>query len=623
MDSSYISLPHEHEHDGNTATVTASLPSLSPVRFKRPTENQAASQAPVIPLQRGIGVWVPLAIVGGTSLAAVVAILHHLFDAHFDRRETSGTWTQTSTGRVEIFFATAYRVLFSFSAGISLCQLTWYSLRRQPAALADLDVLFGAPSLMNLRRLNLVLQTPTIMAMTVAILAAPIITILAPSLKTHQASTAIRTLTVPTLNTTTDAVQNDIILSGTSTYGSVTDLWNKTALAALISKSPVGWTIPDGCAPECSYSFTYAAPALRCTDLQPDQIADGVEPMYRFVNRTFQDPPAAYLLAYDALSVGAGYQSSPLNFTIQNDFLFDGTYQYTWTLAYVPYSAANVDSALINATGAACVFYNATHIANTHYFNGTQESSVTVWEFHEPLNTAYRQEDGDGGTSLFVNSTQPGVVFSPGVGGQVHLLAIADAISAHLQGSLIIDGHFDTLTSTTLVMETNLFEPYNVETVGAIRAANVGINTTAVVTDISQALQDFVANVTLGFVNLAMGTVTVDASVNSQDLVYIYDRKTLIATYSSTFAVLVLMSAIGMFCLFKNGESSSNSFSRLLLASRNPELDVVVDAMVENHGLEADGMRLLYGADLHPERGNPVFGLARRRLSGDAEKEAE
>ncbi|KAF7366800.1 hypothetical protein MSAN_00938300 [Mycena sanguinolenta] len=119
-----------------------------------------------------------------------------------------------------------------------------------------------------------------------------------------------------------------------------------------------------------------------------------------------------------------------------------------------------------------------------------------------------------------------------------------------------------------------------------------------------------------------MGIVTVNVSVNSQDLVYFYDRKTLIATYSSTFAVLVLMTVIGMFC-FKNGKPSSNSFSRFLLASRNPELDVIADAVVKNRGFEADEMHQVYGADLHLERGNPVFGLAGRRLSGDPEKKAE
>ncbi|KAJ7241687.1 hypothetical protein B0H12DRAFT_1236931 [Mycena haematopus] len=612
MDSSYVSLRSEQEQDENTTSIL-----LSPLRYKPPPAPCAASLS--VPVRRGIGVWVPLAIVGGTLLAAVVAILHHVFDAHLNGRVTSGTWNQTSSGRVEIFLATAYKVLFCFSAGVSLCQLTWYSLRRQPVTLADLDVLVSGASLMTLPRLNLILQTPTVIAMTIAILASPIITILAPSLNTRQASIAFRTLTVPTLNTTTDAVQNDVYLSVVDTYGSVTDAWDKTALAALLSGTPVGWAIPDGCSPECSYNFTYTAPALQCTDLQPDQIDDGVNPGYRFANRTFQDPPAAYLLAYDAISVGGGYKSSPLNFTVQNEAT-NVTDQFTCTLAYLPYlAAANSGAQIINASGAACVFYNATHTAYAHYFNGTQESSVTVTAFHEPLNTTYRQVDrGFGGTSLFANSTQPGSVFSPGVGGQVHLLAIADAISTHLEGSLTID-HFGTLASTTLMMETSLFEPYDAETLNELGSANPGINTTAVVKDISQALQDLVANVTLGFVNLATGNITVSASVNSQDLVYVYDHKTLILTYSTTFLLLLVMSATGMFCLVNNGEPSSNAFSRLLVASRNPELDVVVEAMVvaRGPGLDADvdRVRLVFGEDLHPNWGNPLFGIARRRRS--------
>lgn len=64
-----------------------------------------------------------------------------------------------------------------------------------------------------LPRPSLILKTPGLMAMSLAMLGSPVITIFAPSLKTQQASTVIRSLTVPTLNTTTDAVQNDVYLA--------------------------------------------------------------------------------------------------------------------------------------------------------------------------------------------------------------------------------------------------------------------------------------------------------------------------------------------------------------------------------------------------------------------------
>ncbi|KAK7042537.1 hypothetical protein R3P38DRAFT_319754 [Favolaschia claudopus] len=607
MDSNYQSLIYQTPLEG----VENNDPQLSPNRTRKSPMSRSVSQTDTLQpaRKRGIGILDPVIIVGGTVLAAVLAVLHHVFDEHLNGHSTTGAWNQTASGRIEIFLATAYKILFCFSAGCSLCQLTWYTLRRQPVTLADLDALVGAPSLMTLPRLNLILQTPTIIAMTAAILASPIITILAPSLNTHQASATVRTLVVPTLNTTTDAIQNDVYLSSGGGYGIVTEAWNKTALAALISAGPLGWSMPDGCEPECSYNFSYTAPAVRCTELQPDQIDDGVDASYRFVNRTFQSPPAAYLLAYDALSVGAGYRSSPLNFTVQNE---PGK-PYTWTLAYVPYLAENAaDGALINASGSACVFYNATYQARTHYFNGTQESSTSILEFHDPLNTTYRSGIQGFGTN-FVQSSD---LFQPGVGAHIHLLAMADAISGHLQGSLTIDGHFGYVQSSTLLTETNIFEPYNVLTLSQVGSANPGLNTTAAAPNVSQALQDFVGNVTLGYVSLMAGKTAAAVTVASKDLVYTYDAKTLIATYAASFLVLVVMSGLGMYCLISNGESSSNSFSYLLLASRNPELDVVADSMVGRNGQNQGNARLVFGRDVNPERGNPVIGLAREHADG-------
>ncbi|KAJ7887043.1 hypothetical protein B0H14DRAFT_3430888 [Mycena olivaceomarginata] len=157
-----------------------------------------------------MGVWTWVSIVGGTLLAGIIGVVHHLFDEHLDARLVSGHWTQTKTSRIEIFLATAFKIFFCFSAGVSLCQLSWYCLRRQPVTY--IDALVGEPSLMILYRRNIFLEMPLIIIMTVAILASPVITILTPSLNTRQISAVSRTLTVPTLNTTTDALLNDIYL---------------------------------------------------------------------------------------------------------------------------------------------------------------------------------------------------------------------------------------------------------------------------------------------------------------------------------------------------------------------------------------------------------------------------
>ncbi|KAJ7033135.1 hypothetical protein C8F04DRAFT_1396181 [Mycena alexandri] len=235
----------------------------------------------------------------------------------------------------------------------------------------------------------------------------------------------------------------------------LTETWDKAALAALLSPVPAGWPMPEGCSPECQYELTYEAPALRCTDLQPDQIDDGVNAIYRFAPRIFQDPPAAYLLAYDAESTSGGYKSS----------------SYTCTLAYVPYLASNTeDGALINATGSVCTFYNATHVARTHCFNGTQESSVSVTDFRNPLNTTYRATGFT--ANLFTNSSQSGVLFS-----ESSAFACDGGCARHASGGLSDYWAFC------------IFEPYNVKTLQATGNVNPGMNTTAAVINgnVSQA----------------------------------------------------------------------------------------------------------------------------------------
>ncbi|KAJ7122520.1 hypothetical protein C8R43DRAFT_1241247 [Mycena crocata] len=578
----------------------------------------------------GVGLWAPVSIVGGTLLAGGVAVAHHLLDAHLDGRPVSGWWTQTTTSRVEIFLATAFQIFFYFSAAISICQLSWYYLRRQPVRLSDIDALVGEPSLMTLHRRNLILKMPLVIIMTIAILASPVITILAPSLNTQRAPPVSRTLAVPTLNTTTDAILDDMYLRKIFQYGTVSETWDKTALIALLSDAPVGWAMPDGCSPECEYNITYAAPALRCSDLQPSQISDGILDVERYVSRVFDEPPSAYLLGYDGLSLTVEEQMTPLNFTVQNSGTLTSSL-YNWTLAYVPYLASNAnDGALINAAGSACTFYNSTHIASTHYFNGTQESRVSVVEFHDPLNTMYRHLDGGlsptiGPVTLFANSTQPNILFSPGIGSHVHLLAMADSLSTHLQGSLIINGFVGDLNTTTKMIQTNIFQPYTVQSVRAVDAKVkvLGINTTARITNVSQGLQDMVANATLGFINLNVGFTAADVTVKSTDTVYVYDRTTLIATYTASFLVLLIMSSVGMFSMVRNGEPSSNRFSRLLVALRNPELDEVAEAVEGRplNGVPAHRVQLQFG-DSPPvgrRQNSLVFGLVGSRREEDAE----
>ncbi|KAJ7706616.1 hypothetical protein B0H16DRAFT_1746837 [Mycena metata] len=576
----------------------------------------------------GIGTWTPLCIVGGTVAAVVLAIVHHVFDVHFNGRLVEGFWTQQNTTQVEILLASAFKIVFCFSVGVSLCQVVWHSMRRQPlpwASLSDIDHLVGEPSLMTLLRMNLLFQAPATLVITSIILASPLITIFAPSLTVRQASAATRSLAVPNVNLSTDGWFDDVILSGGSAYAGPSGTWDRVVLTGLTSDTPVGWTIPDGCAPECRYNFTYFAPAVRCSDIAANAIDDAAIDAQRIVSRTFQDPPAAYLRSYDTEPAGA-LVNGILNFTALGDLTPFAETNYTgsaliWTLVYVPFNAANSDgTTLINAAGTTCTFYNATHQAEAHFFNGTQESSVTVVEFLQPMDTTARNPihlfNENGNNSLPVVGA-PGVAYAPGFGGPIHFFAIADAVTDRLLGAITRDYHglldqFDAIgglrvQETTLVLETNLFEsPFGFNTSVPIFP---GLNTTAGITNISQALTNLVANITLGFVHMGTGLTTVDAVVTSPGTVFAYNRKTLMATYIAALVCLVAVSVFGMYCLVDNGEPSSNSFSQLLIATRNARLDQVADA-VEAEPSVGEKSRLMFGEVEVPGRGTrAAFGL--------------
>ncbi|KAJ7442307.1 hypothetical protein FB451DRAFT_113524 [Mycena latifolia] len=129
----------------------------------------------------------------------------------------------------------------------------------------------------------------------------------------------------------------------------------------------------------------------------------------------------------------------------------------------------------------------------------------------------------------------------------------------------------------------------------------------------SQALQDLVANATLSFIHLNTGTTTVTASIPSTENVYLYNRTTLAVTYILSFALLLIISVLGMYCLISNGEASSNDFSHLLVATRNPKLDPVADTVERDPGLSSESAartRLMFGEVEVPGRGTKsAFGL--------------
>ncbi|KAJ6496889.1 hypothetical protein DFH09DRAFT_1447691, partial [Mycena vulgaris] len=168
----------------------------------------------------------------------------------------------------------------------------------------------------------------------------------------------------------------------------------------------------------------------------------------------------------------------------------------------------DLSGALINAAGAMCVFHNATHEAHTHSFNGTQEISVSVVELHDALNTTFKNDsyklyNKHGGLhpGRQQHRRHRGRVVGAWDWRERATFAMVDALNNMLSGSISRD-HLDSFSAELQYPGLNFFTG---------------------VTSFSNALQDLVANATLGFIPFNAGFTPVPPSVPSTDNVYVFN----------------------------------------------------------------------------------------------------
>ncbi|KAF7897152.1 hypothetical protein EAF00_005380 [Botryotinia globosa] len=94
-----------------------------------------------------------------------------------------------------------------------------------------------------------------------------------------------------------------------------------------------------------------------------------------------------------------------------------------------------------------------------------------------------------------------------------------------------------------------------------------------------RAIEDLSINITIGYLgnpNLTSSN-TEYANITTSDTrnFYVYHQLYLVLSYSIGFFLASLCGAIGLYSLHVNGVSHSNSFSAIMLTTRNPDLDVL------------------------------------------------
>ncbi|KAK0431390.1 hypothetical protein EV421DRAFT_2024551 [Armillaria borealis] len=508
----------------------------------------------------------PGVIAGLLFGAALTALLHHVYLFILRGRTVSGQfWIKNSSN----VLSTLVQWLCMGSVSVSLTQLIWWLLRRRPFTILQLNHLFGLPDplrILHLASSRRLWSAIPVITMATLLQAFALVSILAPnSLEVGSASPQNTTISVPTIFFSKAHIYDELnAQAGPAYYGYPSASLQKVLDRALQSDTLIGWNAPAGCGTACNYTIQYPAPALRCTELSPD------EANTMLFN---SDLPAAYNAT--VIQVDGGLKWSTC-----------------MSMAWRTYHAGEkVTSA---ASGANCSIYNTTQQAVISFVNNTGMISPSILSYADPV-----MFDWD---TFYSNGPTPEIVSAFSYMSVVTWLytQLSGVVPSTFPMNMPASCPASASLGSSNVISTNLFSVN--ESAGTFTPNRENM---------SSALEQILVNVTVALITSMGHTTMANASVVQDQLVWVYHGQRLWIIYATALAVTATCGAIGVACMLKDGEGNDLAFWDIVRATRNSELDAVVEG--DKRGDAGKDTMLQYAAQGKDSDTNTsgVFVLAR------------
>lgn len=294
--------------------------------------------------------------------------------------------------------------------------------------------------------------------------------------------------------------------------------------------------IPSPCSANCSYVVEFQAPTLSCESLgnTPDSTLakniDAAQPGY-----------------YSATREPVGRYPGDENLLLKNRLLIN-----TYTSKLNPNGTTIDDPLLADIQNVLCTPYTANYTVKITFTNGRPEFTVQNLQLLTPLDESSAIMGGD------EKGINHGTEAWPARG-------LIEGIYDVLLGRMDYTGEASQVVVNTTITSTRLAESVLLREQIYWRFRFVP--------DLHLAVEEIMHNLTLSLFSITDGTAEVVTLSYTTYLVFQYSRTTLIATYCAAAVATLLCLVVGLVALVRNGIASDVSFSRVLVTTRNPELD--------------------------------------------------
>ncbi|KAG8950251.1 hypothetical protein FRC04_007885 [Tulasnella sp. 424] len=463
-------------------------------------------------------------------VGAGLAIGHHVFNNWADGRPVGSSPSVPSVWvfRVGTAFAFAFQTILAACLGFVICQLLWFSTRRNFLSLQDIDTLYQVErrDIVSTILSNAIRRAPLLVAITLLSFLLPIAAIFTPASLGVSSSTN-SDLAGPCVVTTgnfsgpeaTGLHQGGIFLSG------FTPTVQKIAEAAFYGGTIV--PLPDYCGQNCTYFLTVDSFTFSC------QTTGVTLPEGQMGTFDPQHPGPGIQTFWNATLTGSEADSDPTM-----------PFYLGWATGgmVVPF-----DSSIGSSGSAYCTPMQARYNFQIRKFNGLQTVSYNMTPTDPMLEATTHDQNGQ----------QPSTK-------AMQLGAMALATRELLLGALSV-----RTNPVEIVWGFN-------STARAASFLNMGMGdiATFVWGDVIKGVEETAANVTASMLNLDLGLQNSTCAYTQTQLIYAYHRPNLWAPYGIALFVVALALVFGVVVFLRyNPDNLTTSFADTVGITRNRDLD--------------------------------------------------